>query len=1186
MRLKGHRYSRFALSGACVFTVLVLHGQCNQDTYRWVFDGAGDESSHRVVSHANGDVYAAGYGDGYGADNDFLLVRLNAVGDLVWAKRFDVVGDDGGMSMYLATGPSGSLYLGGTMAGVATSQEDGSLVKLDADGNVIWARRILPVPFYCQVRAMAERPDGDLIVVGSVNSIGAGNADSYAARFDLNGNLLWLKSYGWSGQDHFTHIELLADGSFLACSQSMGSPSTNRKAYIAHIAADGNPISCVLHNGGVLDTYNHGVANPDGTYLWVGFTESYGAGGRDVLAVLTDSSGNLIWSRTYGTVGNEEGLNPVLDAAGGWRISAFQGPTREAHVLHVLPNGDLNEVRTVPGVQVPSSALWAQLLEPAVDGGLYFVGGDGGVGGGGLVIQKLDACAEQACPSQLAGWLMAAPVIPQVNPVLPVSATSTNVVSVVVSAFDISGQFEQGIDMIDCDTCTVALGQAAMQACLGATVTLAPSINTANPTGLAWHWDLGDGSFSLDDTSVTHVYQLVGDYSVELIVSDTIGGCADTLEFSVTVDDVADPFLGNDVTECEGVVVELTPGDSGGAVILWSDGSSGTSLMPQQSGIYWVVFEQGACQSTDTVLVDFIAPPALLAASDTTICLGTAVTVSTEPGWTGWQWSDGSAAEAITITESGVFVVQASWGGCPGIDSLSVSVLIPQPVNLGPDISACSGSELVLATGLTGEQHLWSDGSTADSLVVDSSGSFWVEVGMLGCSSSDTVLVSIVATPVVALGPDLLLCDGADVLLGPVTGSLVNWSTGDSAPSLVVDSAGTYFVIVEDQGCWGSDTIVVAVGVSPQVGLPADTVACGIGSVEIVPLLVADAVSWEWSTGEQLSSIDVETGGTYWLTVTNTCGNASDTIEVLLNTALEVDLGPDLVLCGDDSALIGSGFDSTLTLWNDTWFGDTLLVTAPGSYWVSVSSGGCMGADTLVIDWAPLPVIVLPEDTVLCGSGNLLVEVLQALGDQIVWSTGDTGMSITTAVSGLITATAINVCGSSSDSMLVIRPESMQGDSLVQICWGDRVQLSLPAEYSEVLWQHGITEPSFEAPVGNYSWMALDGFRCPRIGRFIVEVDSLTDGMVFVPNVFTPNGDGVNDRFRAIGVDNGAFSIDIFNRWGEAIWSTEDPADSWDGGYGGLPVPDGTYVYLLRHQVHCSENEGRRERIGHVTLLR
>ena len=91
---------------------------------------------------------------------------------------------------------------------------------------------------------------------------------------------------------------------------------------------------------------------------------------------------------------------------------------------------------------------------------------------------------------------------------------------------------------------------------------------------------------------------------------------------------------------------------------------------------------------------------------------------------------------------------------------------------------------------------------------------------------------------------------------------------------------------------------------------------------------------------------------------------------------------------------------------------------------------------------------------------------------------------------------------------------------------------------------------------------------------------------LFVPNVFTPDGNTINDVFSvAVGTSSQGAMMRIFNRWGQEVTSTTDLAAGWDGTVGGEPVPDGVYIYLISAPDPCASGELRELR-GHVTVLR
>lgn len=94
------------------------------------------------------------------------------------------------------------------------------------------------------------------------------------------------------------------------------------------------------------------------------------------------------------------------------------------------------------------------------------------------------------------------------------------------------------------------------------------------------------------------------------------------------------------------------------------------------------------------------------------------------------------------------------------------------------------------------------------------------------------------------------------------------------------------------------------------------------------------------------------------------------------------------------------------------------------------------------------------------------------------------------------------------------------------------------------------------------------------------------DLLIYVPNTFTPDGDGINDTFRPFldGFAVRTYNLTIWDRWGELIYETNDEAEAWDGSMDGGPVQDGVYIWQV--ELHAHEFVSRKKLRGHVTLLR
>ena len=90
-----------------------------------------------------------------------------------------------------------------------------------------------------------------------------------------------------------------------------------------------------------------------------------------------------------------------------------------------------------------------------------------------------------------------------------------------------------------------------------------------------------------------------------------------------------------------------------------------------------------------------------------------------------------------------------------------------------------------------------------------------------------------------------------------------------------------------------------------------------------------------------------------------------------------------------------------------------------------------------------------------------------------------------------------------------------------------------------------------------------------------------------MPNVFTPNDDGVNDKYNAVSADNAqvfsSYELMIYNRWGQQVFESTLPTEGWDGKQDGEPAPAEVYFYTITYELVNGESGTRQ---GNMTLLR
>ena len=132
------------------------------------------------------------------------------------------------------------------------------------------------------------------------------------------------------------------------------------------------------------------------------------------------------------------------------------------------------------------------------------------------------------------------------------------------------------------------------------------------------------------------------------------------------------------------------------------------------------------------------------------------------------------------------------------------------------------------------------------------------------------------------------------------------------------------------------------------------------------------------------------------------------------------------------------------------------------------------------------------------------------------------------------------------------------------------------------IWSTGDTTRTVDVFTGGTYAVEIALGPCTIHDSVVVEGNELT---LFAPNTFTPDGDGINDRFRPIGEHIGNLSLLVFDRWGELVYTSNDPSVSWDGTFNGSAVPTGVYAYSIEYRNICS-GTGRIRQFGHVLVLR
>jgi gliding motility-associated-like protein len=643
---------------------------------------------------------------------------------------------------------------------------------------------------------------------------------------------------------------------------------------------------------------------------------------------------------------------------------------------------------------------------------------------------------------------------------------------------------------------------------------------------VSWTWDFGDGATSTRSGTVSHLYASPGNYLVRLTVQDA-SGCS---------------------TSSASTVAQVTANGPQAAFSV-----AGGTVIAQGSTVQF--FNTSNVYGTTNVV------------------------------WA-WKFGDGSTSAAFDPTyvysNPGTYTVTLTAtdaaGGCA---SVATAVLTIQPFNtaFGKNASyVTSGScppVLVqlhsMASNYTSITWDFGDGSgvsnvTDPSHVYAQPGKYIVTFTVVGTNGTTVVTVD----SVVVLAPETSLqaataavCVGqADTLHSKSNEGVkvYSWDFGDGTVSMGSDSgaahvyttAGVYtakLVVTDSLGCSvaAAATDVIGVHAPPEVALtPPRALVCLGSSVELSAVL-SGATSYQWSPATGLDQANISTPNAapgvstvYTVTVTDAIGcTNSGSIPVTV-------VRPDTLKLKPDSAAICPGA--------------SVQLQASGTYsyqWIGSVEGlnSTNTASPVAQPAASTGYKVVGSDSAGCFSDTLAVPVTV-----LAQPTVNAGPDVTVQAETPVTLPAVG----SSD--------------IVSWQWAPATDLSC-ADCAQP-----VCTPRSEH---DYIVTVTGADGCVASDTLLVKL-SCDETKVRIPDAFTPNGDGHNDRWTILGGISSVDHLVIFDRWGVKVFEENhffpaDPGSGWDGTVGGRPAPAGVYAYFV--QMRCPTG-GVFTRKGTVVLVR
>jgi len=754
---------------------------------------------------------------------------------------------------------------------------------------------------------------------------------------------------------------------------------------------------------------------------------------------------------------------------------------------------------------------------------------------------------------------------------------------------------------------------------------------TLTATGAATYvWSPATGLSSTTSATVTASPFTTTTY---VVTGTATNGCVASDTVVVNIGTLPTVSAGPDATICAGAATTLNA--TGASTYVWTPAtglSSTTSASPTASPAATTTYvvtgtnSQG-CSKSDTVVVTVNPLPTITTSGPVSICPGLSSTL-TASGAASYVWSPsaglssttGSSVTATPTATTTYTVTGTGSNGCVNTATVTVTLFPAAAINAGADAQICIGASTTLtATG--GATYVWSpstglSSTTAATVTANpTTTTTYTVTGTTanGCVGVDSVKVTVNPLPVVNAGPDAAVCAGVPTTLTASGAATYSWSPGTGLSSTTgatvtanPASTTTYTVTgTSAAGCVATDQVTVTVRPLPTVSAGPDKAYCVGGSTT---LTASGASTYVWSPATSLSSTTAVTvtanpasTTTYTLTGTDQYGCVNtDGVTVTVNPLPNVDAGADVAICERaEATLTATGAVSYVwspgaTLPSTTTNPVTATPTTTTTYTVvGTDANGCVNRDTVRVSIVPrVPTAVGPGDSV-CRGESAQLSASGGVGYQWYPATGldiTSGASVTATPNVTTTYFVIvqqNQCYRDTlKATVVVNPvPTVDAGPDQTIASGSSANLFATATDASIYaWTPGeglscddcLTPVATPKRTTTYRIDVSNQWGCKANDEVVVKV-TCDLSQLFIPNTFTPNGDGQNDRFyprgKGIGVVN---RFRIYNRWGELMYDMSNiPVNAtsygWDGTFRGQPLKPDVYVWVLEAQCESGD---------------
>jgi len=278
-----------------------------------------------------------------GSGHQFWIIKLSADGNIIWQKSY---GDEDINYVYSLQQTLDGGYIVAGNTGIQDAEGfDFLILKLFSDGTVEWSKT------YGGGRddkpaAILLTSDGGYIVAGSTQSMGAGGSDIWILKLAFDGTVEWQKAYGGIENEYAFSIQKTNDGGYIVAGSISSFGAGQSDFWVLKLSSSGDMEWNKTYGGSEIEAAYSIQQTSDGGYIISGKTVSFGVGSSDIWILKLASDGNIEWQKTYGGSQDEEALSIQQTYDGGYIVAgateSYGAGEQDIFVLKLFSNGDIN----------------------------------------------------------------------------------------------------------------------------------------------------------------------------------------------------------------------------------------------------------------------------------------------------------------------------------------------------------------------------------------------------------------------------------------------------------------------------------------------------------------------------------------------------------------------------------------------------------------------------------------------------------------------------------------------------------------------------------------------------------------------------------------------------------------------------------------------------------------------------